>query len=133
MSNEVEVPATPTPVRNWMSNGTYDVMKFIAQVILPALGTFYFALAALWGFGYGEEVVGTIMALDALLGVTLGISSIQFKKNDANLYNGQALVNITDITKPPVRLVLDSTLEDLVNMKSISFKVVTDAPPASQV
>lgn len=43
-----------------MSNKLYDVLKHIAQVVLPALGTLYFALAGIWGFPYGEQIVGTI-------------------------------------------------------------------------
>lgn len=58
-----------------MSNSTYDVLKYIAQVVLPALGTLYFALAGIWGFPYGEQIVGTITAVDTFLGVLLKISS----------------------------------------------------------
>ncbi len=58
-----------------MSNKTYDALKYIAQVALPALGTLYFALAQIWGFPWGEQVVGTISALDACLGVLLKLSS----------------------------------------------------------
>ena len=63
-----------------MSNKMYDVLKWIAQVLLPALGTLYFALAGIWGFPYGEAVVGTITAVDTFLGVLLGISSYNYKK-----------------------------------------------------
>ena len=45
-----------------MSNKTYDILKWIAQLLLPALGTLYFALASIWGFPYGEQIVGTITA-----------------------------------------------------------------------
>ena len=55
-----------------MTNKIYDILKFIAQIVLPALGTLYFALAAIWGFPYGEQVVGTITAVDAFLGAVLG-------------------------------------------------------------
>ena len=58
-----------------MSNRTYDILKYIAQVILPALGTLYFALAGIWGFPYGEQIVGTITAVDTFLGVAIKISS----------------------------------------------------------
>lgn len=58
-----------------MSNKTYDVLKYIAQVVLPAIGTLYFALAGIWGFPYGEQIVGTITAVDTFLGVLLRISS----------------------------------------------------------
>ena len=63
-----------------ISNKTYDTLKWIAQYLLPASGTLYFALAGIWGFPYGEEVVGTITAVDTFLGVLLGISSTQYKK-----------------------------------------------------
>ena len=63
-----------------MSNKVYDVLKWIAQLLLPALGTLYFALAGIWGFPYGEQIVGTITAVDTFLGVILGISTAQYKK-----------------------------------------------------
>ena len=67
-----------------MSNKLYDVLKWIAMYLLPSLGTLYFALAGIWGFPYGEEVVGTITAVDTFLGVILGISNAQYKKQEAD-------------------------------------------------
>lgn len=64
-----------------LSNKTYDVLKWVAMYLLPALGTFYFALAGIWGLPYGEQIVGTITAVDTFLGVILGISNAQYKKN----------------------------------------------------
>jgi hypothetical protein len=64
-----------------MSNKTYDILKWVAQMLLPALGTLYFALAGIWGFPYGEEIVGTITAIDTFLGVVLGISTMNYNKN----------------------------------------------------
>lgn len=64
-----------------MSNKTYDILKFVAQILLPALGTLYFALASIWGLPKGEEVVGTIVALDTFLGALLGISTSNYNKN----------------------------------------------------
>ena len=58
-----------------MNDKVYDVLKWIALVVLPALGTLYFALAQIWGFPYGAEIVGTITAIDAFLGALLGIST----------------------------------------------------------
>ena len=63
-----------------LSNKAYDILKWIAQLLLPATGTLYFALAGLWGFPYGEQIVGTIAALDTFLGVILGISNAKYKK-----------------------------------------------------
>lgn len=64
-----------------ISNKTYDVLKWIAQYFLPALGTLYFALAGIWGLPYGEQVVGTLAAVDTFLGVVLGVSTAVYKKN----------------------------------------------------
>lgn len=63
-----------------MNNKVYDVLKWIAQIVLPALGALYFALAQIWGLPYGEEIVGTITAIDCFLGAILGISNVQYKK-----------------------------------------------------
>ena len=65
-----------------MKNKTYDILKYIAQIALPALGTLYFALATIWGFPYGEQIVGTITAVDAFLGALLGLSTIKYNKGN---------------------------------------------------
>ena len=65
-----------------LSNKTYDILKYIAQIVLPALGTLYFALASIWGLPYGEQIVGTITAVDAFLGALLGISTAKYNKED---------------------------------------------------
>lgn len=64
-----------------MSNKVYDVLKWIAMYFIPAIGTLYFALSGIWNLPYGEQVVGTITAVDTFLGVLLGISTAQYNKN----------------------------------------------------
>lgn len=63
------------------SEKTYDRLKFIAQIVLPAMGTLYFALAGIWGFPYGEQIVGTIAAVDAFLGAVLHIDTKEYNKS----------------------------------------------------
>lgn len=63
-----------------MNDKAYDALKWIAMYLLPALGTLYFALAGIWGLPYGEQIVGTITAVDTFLGVILGISASQYNK-----------------------------------------------------
>ncbi len=67
-----------------MSNKVYDILKWIAQILLPAIGTLYFALANIWNLPYPQEVVGTITAVDAFLGVVLGVSTAQYNKENQN-------------------------------------------------
>lgn len=69
-----------------LKNSTYDKLKWIAQILLPALGTLYFALASIWGLPYGEAIVGTLTAIDAFLGALLGISTMNYNKDKADGY-----------------------------------------------
>lgn len=64
-----------------LSNRIYDILKYIAQYGLPALGTLYFALASIWGLPYGKQIVGTITAIDCFLGALLGVSTYQYNKD----------------------------------------------------
>lgn len=68
-----------------MSNKLYDILKWVALILLPALGTLYFTLAGIWGFPYGEQIVGTITAIDTFLGVCLGISTINYNNEQNQL------------------------------------------------
>ena len=66
------------------NNKTYDLLKWIAMIALPALGTLYFALASIWGLPYGEQIVGTITAIDAFLGALLGVSTNNYYKKQVD-------------------------------------------------
>lgn len=68
-----------------LSNKTYDLLKWIALVVLPASGTLYFTLSGIWGLPYGEQIVGTITAVDTALGALLGISNAQYKKTTGEI------------------------------------------------
>ena len=63
-----------------MSNKVYDVLKWIVTVVMPALATLYAALSGIWGFPYGEQIVGTLVAVETFLGVVLQISNAKYKK-----------------------------------------------------
>lgn len=75
-------------MKTLFSNSMYDALKFIAQIVLPAIGTLYFALASIWNLPYGEEIVGTITAVDAFLGALLGVSTAQYKKSENEIESG---------------------------------------------
>lgn len=64
-----------------MTNKVYDILKFIAQIVLPAIATFYVTIAGIWGLPLGDEISRTVMAVDTLLGAILMISSSQYKKD----------------------------------------------------
>lgn len=64
----------------FLNNKLYDVLKWVAQYLLPGLAALYFALSGVWGLPYPEEIVGSIVALDVFLGTILGISTIKYNK-----------------------------------------------------
>lgn len=65
-----------------LNNKTYDILKWVVMLILPATGTLYSALSSIWGLPLGEQVVGTIAAINTFLGAVLGISTAKY--NAAN-------------------------------------------------
>ena len=64
-----------------LQNKTYDILKWVTMIVLPALGTLYFALSGIWGFPYGEQIVGTITAIVTFFGVVLRISTDNYNAN----------------------------------------------------
>ena len=63
------------------NNKAYDILKWIALVLLPACATLYGSLAPTWGWPFVDEIVYTITAVDCFLGCLLGISNLQYKIN----------------------------------------------------
>ncbi len=101
-----------------LSNKTYDVIKWIAQYFIPAAGTLYAALSKIWGFPYGNEVVGTLSAIDIFLGAILGISSAS--------YPGEGTLEIhedAEADKDVYTLMLNVPVESLADKDSVTFKV----------
>lgn len=68
-----------------MSNKVYNILKWVATVVLPACGTLYTALADTWGLPYGDQIATTIMAVVAFLGVVLGVSSNKYAKKQSQI------------------------------------------------
>lgn len=100
---------------------TYNFVKPLVQIALPAAATLYSALALIWGFPYEIEIVGTITAVATFLGVVLGVSTRNFYNSDRP-YDGtmnvieqdSSLIHQIEINTPP---------EDLSKQKSVNFKV----------
>lgn len=115
-----------------LTNKTYDALKWIAQILLPALATLYFAIAAIWGLPAAEQVVGTIAAVDAFLGVLLGISAKGYVQKTGVLAatDGSITIDQTGL-KDRLTFTLNSdNIGDLVGKKSVVFMVNKAAPPA---
>lgn len=97
----------------------YDYMKWAAQVVLPATGTLYVGLAALWGLPEPQAVAGTILAVDTFLGVLLGVSQVNYGKQ---ISEGVMHVYETENTISHSLVVEDP--ETLGEMKEVRLRVV---------
>lgn len=100
-----------------LNNKTYDTLKWIAQILLPAITTLWIALAKIWGFPYAAEIGGTLSAIDLALGAILGISSSNYQGD------GKITVNETDPTKDVYTLEYDGDINEIANKDSVTFKV----------
>lgn len=64
-----------------LNGKVYDILKWVSLILIPALATLYFALSSIWGLPYGEQVVGTLTAIDTFLGTLIGISTLNYNKD----------------------------------------------------
>lgn len=106
-----------------MKNSTYDKLEFLAQILLPAFGTLYFALGEVWGLPSVDEVVGIIISIDAFLGVLLHLISI--KHNDSNeRFDGTMDVLERDDGGKTYSLNFDGPVDELDQKAEVLFKVI---------
>ena len=63
-----------------LANGTYDVLKWVALICVPALAVAYQGLAAIWGWPYPQEIATTANIVCTLLGALLGISTAEYNR-----------------------------------------------------
>ena len=103
------------------SDKTYDILKWVAQDVLPGLGTLCFAITSLWHLPYGSQIVGTITAVDAFIGCLLRLSSIK--------YEGDGTIVVDTFEDGPLayRIELNTLPEDMTNKDRVTFKVSSPA------
>lgn len=109
------------PAKQYFSNRTYDFLKFLAMIVLPACGTLYFALSQIWGLPFGEEIVGSITAVDVFLGSVLSISKNAYDKSTP--VDGNLNVDEENNGGNPAELALELPLEELMNKDKITVSV----------
>ena len=109
-----------------MTNETYDKIKWVAQIVLPALGALYFALVSIWGLPYGEQIVGTISAIDAVLGYILKRSSDNYEGD------GELIVDTSDPFKDIYSLAIDDYPSKLASKDKVILKVSRPAHMAKE-
>ena len=105
-----------------MSNELYDDIRWLAQYFVPALATFYFAVSTLWGWPYGEQIVGSLSAFNVFLGAILGVSRSKYYKTGGDT-DGILRVDTSDPEKDVYKLELLRDIADLPNKKTVTFAV----------
>lgn len=103
-----------------LSNQTYNYLKYVVQIVLPAFGTLYFSLANIWGLPYGEEIVGTIAAVTLFGGVLLKLSDKQYKKSE---YRFDGALKVDETQDEQFSLEFKQELPDLANQDTVTLKV----------
>ena len=63
-----------------MKNSTYDKLKWIVMIVLPALAALLTAIGEIWGIADMPRIVLTLNAVTAFLGAIIGISTAQYNK-----------------------------------------------------
>ena len=104
------------------SPGVYDRLKWFVTIVLPAFSALYLALAGIWNLPAATQVVGTVTAVTAFLGICLGISASRYKNSDAP-FDGKAIVTHDEGGLAGVSLEYDGDPEELVNKKTVAFRI----------
>lgn len=120
----------PNQKKPFLSDSMYDKLKWVAQILLPALGTLYFALSGTLELPAAEQVVGTIVAVDAFLGALLGLSTANFNRSEPD-WDGTLVVAENDNSLIH-RIELDTLPEDLKTRPAVILKV-EQGPPGAPV
>lgn len=112
-----------TPVKGFMlGDAIYNKMKFLVQIVFPALSTLYFTLGAVWGLPGVEQVIGTLAALATFFGVMLGLSTKTYNSSDTK-YDGKIVVGPSESGGLLYTLELNGEPEDLLTQKNVTFKI----------
>lgn len=108
---------TTTPM---LGRRAYDVLKFIAQYVLPGLATLILTLGEIWGLSSATEIAASITAVDFFLGTVLGISHRQYQNSDER-FDGKVDVFQTEQDSMGVRMNVDP--DDFLHKKEVVLKV----------
>ena|SRR5215813_15489866 len=103
-----------------LNNKTYDVLMILAQIIFPAVATFYVALSGIWGLPAADKVTGSIMAIDTFLGIILKVLKSGYEMET----DGSLVVDNTDPAKTMYSLELGVPVDTIHEMKQVTLGVV---------
>lgn len=79
----------------FLKGKTYDILRWVVQIVLPAIAALYFGLSGVWDLPFTKEIVGTVVAVNVYLGVLIGISNIQYQTAKVRELNILATNDVT--------------------------------------
>lgn len=80
-----------------LSNRTYDILKYVALIALPAIQVFWLTIGKIWNISYTVEIGATIGAVALLLGTLLGVSTRNYlaeKEQDSFNFDGLEMYEV---------------------------------------
>lgn len=80
------------------SNKTYDTLKYVALIALPALQVFWLTIGKIWGISYTVEIGATIGAVALLLGTLLGVSTGNYRaEKEQDNFNDDEFLDMIEV------------------------------------
>lgn len=77
---------------------TYDILKYIALIALPALQVFWLTIGKIWDISYTVEIGATIGAVALLLGTLLGVSTKNYyAEKEQDNFNDDAVYDMVEV------------------------------------
>lgn len=61
-----------------LDNRTYDILKWVALVVIPASATLVLTVGKIWGLPYYDNIGATISAIGLFIAAIIGVSSKEF-------------------------------------------------------
>ncbi len=130
--NGMEPPRVPG---SFLSDGTYNIFKTLALVVLPAAASLYFGLSEIWGLPMAEKVLGTVAVTETFLGVLLGLSNSRYHTNVAYAkasgayYDGVAeVIDGGDEEGPALAIEFNRNATDIPDKQEVVLRVVKRQP-----
>ena len=101
-----------------MNSRLYDILKWTALVLLPAVAAAYFTLAQIWGLPNAEQIVGTVVVVETFLGAMLQISKKSYD-NSPKSKDGAVIVDGDGLK----RFEIDATADEVASKKVLNLAV----------
>jgi len=112
-----------------LSDKVYIKVKWLIVIVLPSLGTLYFALSQIWGWPNGEHVLGSVIAVQAFLGGIFAISTQQYNNSDAR-FDGTIVTTEHADGGKTASLEFDQHPQEVLNKKEVTLKIAPKQPVA---